>query len=149
MKYFIRISLFFLFPLASYTQVKPERAPLNPDFIKYVELSKEEGYKKSVSGKGLGYFPSYYTFHFNELQMEEESKKSAASLPSKYDLRTEGGGQVTPVKDQGPLGACWSFSTMGAIESNWLKKGYGSSDLSEQNMATCHGFTWEIGRAHV
>jgi C1A family cysteine protease/PKD repeat protein len=107
-----------------------------------VELSKEEGYKKSAGDKGLGYFPSYYTFHFEENYVEKESKKSATALPAKYDLRTLGG--VTSVKDQGPLGACWSFSTMGAIESNWLIKGYGSVDLSEQNMATCHGFTWGV-----
>jgi C1A family cysteine protease/PKD repeat protein len=62
------------------------------------------------------------------------------ALPTYYNLKDYG--WVTPVRDQGPVGACWSFSTMGAIESRWLKLGFGDQtlNLSEQNMATCHGF---------
>jgi C1A family cysteine protease/putative cell wall-binding protein len=58
----------------------------------------------------------------------------STSLPSSYDLRTEG--YVTPIKDQNPYGLCWSFGTIASIESNILKNGYETRpDLSELQAA--------------
>ncbi|MBU2651983.1 MAG: T9SS type A sorting domain-containing protein [Bacteroidetes bacterium] len=59
-------------------------------------------------------------------------------FPSVYDLRTYG--WVSPVKDQGSCGACWAFATMSSIESSWLKNGYGTYDLSEDNLINCQEF---------
>jgi len=62
-------------------------------------------------------------------------------LPASYDLRAENGGNwLTSVKNQGTCGSCWAFATMGAIESYWLKRNFGLSDLSEHNLASCHSF---------
>ncbi len=61
-----------------------------------------------------------------------------AQLPQVYDLRTQN--LVSPVKDQGTCGACWAFAVAASIESNWLKKGYGLYNISEDNMIDCHGF---------
>ena len=36
-------------------------------------------------------------------------------LPDAYDLRERG--RVTPVRDQGKLGTCWAFASLGALES--------------------------------
>lgn len=63
---------------------------------------------------------------------------SETSLPPQYDLRTYG--YVTPVKDQGNCGCCWAFATMAAIESNWLMQGYGTYDLSEDNLINCQNY---------
>ncbi|WP_300285355.1 C1 family peptidase [uncultured Alistipes sp.] len=38
---------------------------------------------------------------------------------------------VTPVKDQARSGTCWSFSGMGLVESDLLRRGKGECDLSE------------------
>ena len=54
------------------------------------------------------------------------------NLPSKFDLRDYG--WVTPVKNQGFMGACWAFSTIDALESALLKATGISYDLSVNNL---------------
>lgn len=56
----------------------------------------------------------------------------SVDLPSSYDLRNvDGTSYVTSVKNQGSTNYCWSFSALGAAESNILK----------QNMAQEKWFT--------
>lgn len=51
-------------------------------------------------------------------------------LPAKWDWRDFGA--VTPVKNQGACGSCWTFSTVGVIESHFMLK-YGQfRNMSEQ-----------------
>lgn len=141
----ILTGLLIFLPLTA--QRKPQYAPLNPEYLRYIEANENGTLKNETSdGYKLEYIPSPLYLHFRE-RNNYAVLKSTPPLPVTYNLRDLG--LVTPVKDQGGGsygGNCVAFATMGSIESRWLMTGNGEYDLSEQNIAACYGYLWGYGK---
>jgi C1A family cysteine protease len=114
----------------------PVEAPLDPAFISCMQQARAGEFQMmTAQGHGLGYIPSPVRFN---TQLPSDILRETVAYPSSFDLRTLG--KVTSVKDQGNCGSCWTFATMGSIESRWLVTGSGTYDLSENGLKECHGF---------
>ncbi|GAA0179299.1 hypothetical protein SH2C18_21960 [Clostridium sediminicola] len=65
--------------------------------------------------------------------------KAVNNLPKKYDSRDYG--YTSSVKDQGMIGACWSFASNASLEAFLLKNNEREINLSENNMINNHDFS--------
>jgi len=76
--------------------------------------------------------------HKQKLDKSRESVRTnldQSILPDSVDWRDKG--VVTPVKDQGRCGSCWSFASAETIESMWAISTGKLVELSEQNILDC------------
>lgn len=106
----------------------------NAEFMESIQ----NGSQNSITADGhhLGRVHSPINLCFSK-----KNEKAVMVLPASYDLRlVENGAYLSPVRDQGDAGTCWTFAAYGSIESYWRKIGMGIYDFSEQHMATCNGY---------
>jgi C1A family cysteine protease len=138
-----------MLPLAGLGQTSepiPSIAPVNPEFLKFVEKSSvavdpEHQLNQPTFAKGHRPSPVDRSHMAGRTPTPESfAERAAITFPASFDLRTLG--YVTSVKSQGQCGSCWAFAAIASIESNTLAAGGGTSDYSENHLNVLHGFDW-------
>jgi hypothetical protein len=80
-------------------------------------------------------FQSWYLGAPQQCSATETSNVEYGDVPAEKDWRADGA--VSPVKNQGKCGSCWTFSTTGCLESHMKLKHGEFTILSEQNLLDC------------
>jgi C1A family cysteine protease len=107
-------------------KMQAEDRPYKVDINKFADLTTEEFATAYLGLKA----PSTRTGN-------EEVVLTATTLPASVDWRTRSA--VTPVKNQGQCGSCYTFSSTGALEGLYAIK-YGIlKSFSEQQILDCSG----------
>ncbi|MFC2146776.1 C1 family peptidase, partial [Acidobacteriota bacterium] len=118
--------------------VEPEEkeAPLNPFFSNYQKFSNEGILERFLTPHDI--------YHFGEVPspVDRSHVKNVVNpftrdwYPTSYDLRTMN--KLTPIRNQGACGSCWTFATMASLES-FGKPAY-DWNFSEQDLNVSNGF---------
>jgi C1A family cysteine protease len=129
---------------ASLAGPRRQHEPINPAFLKYRQQIKAGTLSAApgsgllaAAGHGLGLVPA--TVEIPSFSAAPFAQIMADALPLSYDLRTAS--KVTSVKNQGAYGTCWTFATMGSLESSLMPSQVW--DLSEDNIARTAGFDFD------
>ncbi len=110
-------------------------APLSPAYTRYLKLRSLSRSRLGRGVHGLGYIPSPIDFSYLG-RAGVRFGTLGASYPRAFDLRTLG--RLSAIEDQGQTGCCWTFATMGSLESGLLPSD--PESFSEDNLALNSGF---------
>jgi len=164
MKCVALLALFVAAALAASVQVKLDadaswtawKAKYNKNYLS----AEEDAVRKAIFEKNVAYINKHnsqghsYTLGMNQFGDLTNAEYQAMYLtkmvptrngsafvqgneivPDSVDWRTQG--YVTPIKDQGQCGSCWSFSTTGSFEGAHFKATGKLVSFSEQNLVDC------------
>jgi len=113
----------------------------NHDFVQQFNSeghSYRVGLNKFADLSNSEFLERYTGLHRPLIQVTESEHlfqdDQTRAAPTSVDWRNKGA--VTPVKDQGQCGSCWSFSTTGSVEGAWALN-HTLVSLSEQNLMDC------------
>ena len=119
--------------------VKVNRAGVEIEYLKDdIELCDGEIFIPANDDiKKLGYS---YDFSFKDDSVAFTNTDNGNYLPDAYDMRNYG--RVSQVRDQGKLGTCWAFASLGALETVTLP---GEENIySVDHMSMNNGYTLDI-----
>jgi C1A family cysteine protease len=100
----------------------------------FADLTAEEFKEVYVGFRGKHAKTTLTSSMFRVTSCRVMSSASKA-VPDSVDWRSQGA--VTPVKNQGQCGSCWSFSATGAMEGAWAISKHQLVSLSEQQLVDC------------
>jgi len=114
-------------------------------FAKNLKWIEKENKKQSETEYGVNQFTDLTQEEFaaTYLGLLNESDDSDAEVfvdesePVANDIDWTTKGAVTPVKNQGQCGSCWSFSATGSMEGGWKEAGHSLISMSESNLVDC------------
>lgn len=107
----------------------------NLDWINSFDGSFQVGLNEFADLTNKEFVELYTGFRSTKTYTPAADQGVSASPPATQDWRNVGA--VTPVKNQGQCGSCWSFSTTGSTEGAWKLSGKTLVGLSEQNLMDC------------
>lgn len=120
-----------------------ERIEIFTDNVNYA--NEHNKYSNSTYTLGVTNFADFTHDEFKKYVTNSEydlssdmctnQKQETGSYPVSIDWCEKGA--VTPVKDQGQCGSCWSFSTTGAVEGAYFLKHGVVKSFSEQQLVDC------------
>jgi C1A family cysteine protease len=117
---------------------------------RFIEVSNAQNLTYTLghnqfSGMNTDDFRKYLLSFDKPVLQNNYVQNDVSSAPKSVDWVAAGA--VTPVKDQGQCGSCWSFSTTGALEGAYFVK-YGTlPSFSEQQLVDCDNLS-NGGRDH-
>lgn len=108
----------------------------------YIRLSNQ---RLSDWTLGINEFADLTPQEFASKHLTYQGKEKTSTGPSFYHsglglptiVDWQKSGAVTPIKNEGQCGACWAFSTTGAVEGIWEISGNPLVSLSEQQLIDC------------
>lgn len=114
----------------------------NDDYIQHVNeqnLTYTLGHNK-FSGMSQSEYIVYFNLKNIFFDYQHGRNDELDSVELAESVNWVESGAVTPVKDQGQCGSCWSFSTTGALEGAYYNKYGNLLSFSEQQLVSCDNF---------
>jgi C1A family cysteine protease len=99
---------------------------------KFSDLTFDE-FKNTYMAEGMALFTNKQ--HSDRVFLKGEHAPKGYKAADAVDWVSKGA--VTPVKDQGQCGSCWSFSTTGSIEGSFQINTGKLTSFSEENLVQC------------